>query len=605
MSQSPLLNRLAIYNQAYAQGRPIVSDEVYDQLWQQVREQFPDSPLLHHTGAQQIEGNLLNHPVPMLGLDKIINDPNRLKNFLHRFANSPLRLQPKLDGLGAVLYNNPTGTRLALIGDGRAGTDFTSALPVLNIQAKSTPVQRGELVIPWESWNPTLGASPRHVVAGLFNTTRNSIPRDGHFLVSFISFQTLDANYYEPGELLDFSLQEVQEILLQAYLHWHKTWPCDGLVLTATSPLSQETAGTTANYPNWAIAWKPPIQTAQTTVDKLVWTTARTGRVVPTAHFSPVQLCGTQNAKAIAHHAQYVKSSNLGPGSLVTIGKAGEIIPQIVSVDTTSPHSTIPAFCPVCGTGLQWSGINLWCKNKNCVGSLTKRVQHFYSIHGLNLKGLGPKFFEKLLVKYPTISSLFYHKPWLLLLLDETASPATPWTPLIPWFQVRFPTHLQTILAYNQKLRQTGLPADKFLTALGLPYIGASMSTALVYYLRYNKPWPHTKISKNALNSFISHNALYQDGLTDLKATGYKLTYPEDKPGQSFSISGEFYLTRDEIVSRLRDKGWVYHTSPKATTDLFFLGQLPAGRISEKQQKAMTYNLQIADELELQKILEA
>lgn len=604
MNESPLLDQLAAYNRAYAQGQPIVSDAVYDNLWQQVREQFPDSPLLHNTGAKAGTGNLLIHPRPMLGLDKIISDPSRLKNFLHRFANSPLQVQPKLDGLGAVLYNNPDGQRLALIGDGTAGTDFTSAIPYLNIQAKPGPVHRGELVIPWKLWNPSYGANPRNVLSGWFNTSRNSIPEAYHHLVSFISFQSLDSNYYDPGQLLDFTLQEVQEILLNAYLHWSKTWPCDGLVLTATSPIAQAQAGSTAHYPNWAIAWKPPIQTAQTTVEKVVWATARSGRVVPTVHFRPVNLCMTTNSKATAHHAHFVKDTHLGPGSEIIIGKAGEIIPQVVSVLTTSPWSSTPAFCPVCGSGLKWSGINLWCKNPDCLGTLTKKVQHFYSIHGMNLKGLGPVFFEKLLAKYPAIATLFYQKPWLLLLLDETADPATTWTPLIPWFQHRFPTQLTTILEYNRKLRETGLQVDKFLTALGLPYIGKSMATALVFYLRYKKAWPHAKLSQKALDSFITNNLPYQEGLKDLQATGYKFLYPADQEARTFSISGGFELTRDEIVARLCDKGWVYHLSPKPTTNVFFLGRLPEGLISDKQTKAMTYNVQFMNEEELQNILE-
>jgi NAD-dependent DNA ligase len=326
--KSNLIKEISQANAAYASGLPFITDAEYDILWQQLYSIDPTNPLLYHTA--QNRSNLTGkswHKQPIFGTNKAFNMED-LKIYLMRFGSKPLRIEPKYDGCAAVITrtNTDLGMTITLEGDGQCGSDITQLYPFIKLPSTLRHFQAVELLIPLSEWNPSYGANPRNVVAGWLARKYDKPSA----MITAISHNDgpLFYEYNYSGDLESFG-----ELLLGLYNDWSKIYPMDGLMIKVADEKARLIAGNNGQTNNWSIAWKPPIQIKETVVTKIEWNVSRLGRIIPTIIYFPVELCGTINTRVTGNNAQWVKDRKIKIGSIIIIGKAGEIIPKILGVN--------------------------------------------------------------------------------------------------------------------------------------------------------------------------------------------------------------------------------------------------------------------------------
>jgi len=325
LTQSELETKLSAANKAYAVGIPFLTDTEYDILWQQLFAFDQTHQLLYHTANNpNIAHDLCQHHHQIFGTNKAFNIDD-LKPYLARFGNSELVLEPKYDGCAAVLSKSPAGLKLVLEGDGISGHDITHHLPMISMNFEPRHTQTCEIIIPFVNWAPKFGSNPRNVVAGWLNRKVFDLPGLVHMIPH--NHGPLFIPYAFAG---DFEALETH--LLSAYATWSKVFPIDGIMVKPRSEKRRVIAGHNSKTYAWSIAWKPPIQIKETRVTDIEWNVSRQGRIIPTVIYEPITLCHTVNSRATANNAKWLADMKIKVGSIISVGKAGEIIPKILSV---------------------------------------------------------------------------------------------------------------------------------------------------------------------------------------------------------------------------------------------------------------------------------
>jgi len=351
-----LIEEIRQANMAYASGIPYMTDSEYDLLWQQLYAIDPHNELLYHTAQNRaaLTGKTW-HKQPIYGTNKAFNMED-LKPFLTRFGSHVLKVEPKYDGCAAVITVTDSGYTITLEGDGRCGTDITHLIEVISFPFDLKHFQAVELVIPFCDWNPEFGANPRNVVAGWLSRKYEKPP---------IKITAIPHNYGNLFEEYTYSgsLEAMGEFLLETYNNWSKIYPMDGLMIKVADEKIRLVAGNNGQTNNWSIAWKPPIQVKETTVTDIEWNVSRLGRVIPTVVYDPIELCGTTNNRVTGNNAAWTVERNIIPGSKITIGKAGEIIPKILSV---SKINSLNDFLKKEGNLSKFCGLSAITHMSNC-----------------------------------------------------------------------------------------------------------------------------------------------------------------------------------------------------------------------------------------------
>lgn len=572
-------------NLAYARGNPLMSDQEYDKLWQILRDLDPSCPLLYHT-AQDPAGpaKVFQHAFPIYGTQKAFVEDD-LKPFLARFGSEELVLEPKYDGCAAVLNRKAAGYQLVKEGDGLKGEDISHHLIWINLEG--CPIRRtivGEVVIPLLLWNPEFGANPRNTVGGWLNSDNAPEHAKAQFVPHNLS--PLSCKYRYVGDL---SLMTTQ--LLELFASWSKLYPIDGIMIKVKDPKRRLIAWSNGTFYNWCIAWKPPMQTAETTVTKVEWNVSRSGRVIPTVCFSEVELCGTRNSRATGNNAQWLSQREISPGDKILVGKAGEIIPKILEVykTTSGKSSAEPLYCPVCGSKLSWKGVDLVCSSSKCVAQLSKSLAYFYSDKGMELKSIGEKrIFE--LLQNPALYETLKNHPWALLNLDyfclEKLAESL-------WGEKIYNTYVEE----RQNLSGTKNPAH-FIAALGYPGLAYKTAIKLFHYL-YGSTL-RDNVSQKAQANFVL-------ALTEWKVASKLL--PKDffaplpkAASMIFCITGILSDSRTSIITSLQRSGWEFSKQVSKHTDYLVVGKSGTG--TTKYQKAKEKGVPMISEEQLYELVD-
>ena len=177
----------------------------------------------------------------------------------------------------------------------------------------------------------------------------------------------------------------------------------DGAVVKVDSLAERTLLGNTAKAPKWAVAYKYPPEEAKTRLREITVTVGRTGVLTPNAVLDPVRLAGTTVSRASMHNLDWITERDLRVGDLVTVRKAGEIIPEIVSADLNArPEGTVPfempAVCPVCGAKVERDAdmAAMRCTGADCPAQLQRRLIHFCSRDAMDIEGCGPALLQSL-----------------------------------------------------------------------------------------------------------------------------------------------------------------------------------------------------------------
>jgi len=326
MNKEKLIQEISEANAAYSAGIPFITDEDYDQLWQQLHSIDPTNPILYHT-AQNLYagGNLIIHKYPIYGTNKAFNMED-LKPFLMRFGDQELVIEPKYDGCAAVITQGQAGIMITLEGNGKSGSDITHLIPYIKYPFHLRHFQAVEIIIPLGDWNPDFGKNPRNTVAGWLARKYEKPPIKMTAVPH--NFGNISITYKYDG-----NIEKLGELLLETYSKWSKSCPMDGLMLKVADEKLRLVAGNNGQTNNWSIAWKPPIQTKETTVTDIEWNVSRNGKIIPTVIYEPIELCSTTNSRATGNNAQWIIDKQIKIGSRILVGKAGEIIPKILRVE--------------------------------------------------------------------------------------------------------------------------------------------------------------------------------------------------------------------------------------------------------------------------------
>ena len=447
---SELRQKLETYNyQYYVLDDPTVSDFVYDKLLRRLEEleeenpelKSPDSPTQRVGGAALTTFAPVEHPVPLESLQDVFSF-EELEEFDRRLRetvpDAQYSVEPKIDGLSVALeYENGVFVRGATRGDGRIGEDVTENLKTIRSIPLRLPedapehlIVRGEVFMPKpvfaalneerELRGENLFANPRNAAAGSLRQQDPKVAAARKLDILLFNIQLSDGAEFETHlETLAFmermhmkviprflcgTVQEAEERIRQIG-DGREEYPfdIDGAVVKLNSLSGRETLGSTAKFPRWAAAYKYPPEKKESVLKDIVIQVGRTGVLTPKAVIAPVRLAGTTVTNATLHNQDFITEKDIRIGDTVLVQKAGEIIPEIVSVcrekrpEGAEPY-VFPSVCPVCGAPVERDedGAAIRCTGAECPAQLMRHLVHFASRDAMDIEGLGPALIQSL-----------------------------------------------------------------------------------------------------------------------------------------------------------------------------------------------------------------
>lgn len=424
----------------YVENENDISDFEYDMLMRElvnIETEFPelitpDSPT-HRVGGQA-DGQFqkVTHTVKMESLQDAfvrseVEDFNR--RVVDAVKNVTYVVEPKIDGLSVSLeYVNGVFTRGSTRGDGNVGEDITANLRTV----KSIPLRlktdlpfievRGEVYMPRDVFykiaeeqeinGEKIFKNPRNAAAGSLRQKDPKITAKRNLDIFVFNIQQIEGkelnSHYESLQYikeLGFktvpffnrfdSIEDVfAEIDRIGSIRYTLPFDIDGAVIKVDDFSQREVLGSTAKVPRWALAWKYPPEEKETTLLDVEINVGRTGVLTPTGIFSPIILAGTTVSRATLNNEDFIKEKDIRIGDTVIIRKAGDIIPEVVSVVSHSNSSVpfeFPKVCPSCGAPVfrEEGEAAIRCDNPDCPAQLLRILIHFCSRDAMNIDGMG------------------------------------------------------------------------------------------------------------------------------------------------------------------------------------------------------------------------
>lgn len=424
----------------YVENENDISDFEYDMLMRElvnIENDYPeliapDSPT-HRVGGQA-DGKFqkVAHTVKMESLQDAF-DRSEVEDFNRRVTdavkNVTYVVEPKIDGLSVSLeYVNGVFTRGSTRGDGNVGEDITANLRTV----KSIPLRlktdlpfievRGEVYMPRDVFckiaeeqeinGEKVFKNPRNAAAGSLRQKDPKITAKRNLDIFVFNIQQIEGkelnSHYESLQYikeLGFktvpffnrfdSIEDVfAEIDRIGSIRYTLPFDIDGAVIKVDDFSQREVLGSTAKVPRWALAWKYPPEEKETTLLDVEINVGRTGVLTPTGIFSPVILAGTTVSRATLNNEDFIKEKDIRVGDTVKLRKAGDIIPEVVSVVSHSNSSVpfeFPKKCPSCGSPVfrEEGESAIRCDNPDCPAQLLRILIHFCSRDAMNIDGMG------------------------------------------------------------------------------------------------------------------------------------------------------------------------------------------------------------------------
>ena len=401
MDTPSLIASLQRYNVAYRAGRPLVSDRVYDELVETLRDRIPDHPFLLEVEPETLADRApVRHPLPMLSTQKAYTQ-KELEAWVAKMEKAGdevgleevlFRMTPKLDGLAGRDEQGVFSTR----GDGRVGANISFAWErgLQAIGGRGLGV--GEIVILKSYFEHHLSEvfeHPRNMCVGVVSA--DVVNADAQIAlnagaVHFVPYVGL-ASWTGLGSALLQSTVEISNSLREQV-----DYALDGMVIEVVDQTLRNHLGATNHHNRWQIALKERGDSALATVRMILWQTGRTGNITPVLLIDPIKLSGATISRITAHHAGMVRDRALGAGAQIEIIRSGEVIPKLVGVLEPSAEVVLPTQCPSCDSNLSWQEDFLRCSNgASCPDQVVHRIRHWFSILG-NSDGMGIKTLKRL-----------------------------------------------------------------------------------------------------------------------------------------------------------------------------------------------------------------
>ncbi len=500
----------------YVLDNPSITDQEYDALIKELislEESNPQyiDPL---SPTQRVGGKVLDefvkvkHKYDMLSLANAF-DENDLRDFDRKIKEVVNKdkieyvCELKIDGLAiSLVYKDGKLDYAATRGDGVFGENVTNnVLTIMSIPALidvKLPIEvRGEIFISKEVFTSlnkarekngeALLANPRNAAAGsirqldskvaasrkldallyyFVNARELGFEKHSHALeyIKNLGFKTNKDNKLCNGidEVISFVKEYTEKRHELAY-------EIDGIVIKVNDLTMYEEIGYTAKTPKWSIAYKFPPEEVVTKLNDIIFTVGRTGKVTPNAVLTPVQVAGSIVSRATLHNEDFVNEKQLMVGDYITIRKAGDIIPEVVSVlkerrDGSEQEFKMITQCPKCGSTLVKVDAMHFCQNTSCPARMVEGIIHFSSRDAMEIEGMGEKVCEQLF-------SLGYVSNvvdiYLLSRYEEDLKQLDGWGE----------QSVNNLLNAIEKSKSNSL--EKLLFGLGIKEVGAKMAKTL------------------------------------------------------------------------------------------------------------------------------
>lgn len=651
---SSLRRELEKHNRLYyVEDAPEISDYEYDMLMQRLKALeaehpeliTPDSPTQKVGGAALSKFEPVRHQVPLESLTDVFSY-EELFAFGERMDTAlpeghSYVVEPKIDGLSMSLeYENGVFVRGATRGDGVTGENVTEnlrtvrSLPLHIENAPERLIVRGEVYMSkavFEELNAqrelsgeALLANPRNAAAGSMRQLDPKVAASRKLdIICFNMQYSSDDSYLSHADTLD--AMRAMGFPVVPYKKYQNITDCveriqwlgenrgdlpydmDGAVIKLDS-LPQRTAlGSTAKAPRWAVAFKYPPEKKESRVLDIVVQVGRTGVLTPKVIVEPVRLAGTTVSAATLHNQDNIDRLDLRIGDTVLLQKAGEIIPEVLSVnkDKRPPDAvpfTMPALCPECGSPVvrDEDGAALRCTSPECPAQRLRNIAHFASREAMDIEGLGISVCESLigsgLVK--DASDLYYLEKEPVAQLDRMGDKSAA-----------------NLIAAIENSKQAGLA--RLLCAFGIRQVGQKAAKVLASH--YNDLDELMAADAEALTTipdiggitagFIVdwfQNPQSQDLIGKLRAAGVSFASREEKKddrfaGLTFVLTGTLSrFTRDEASAIIEGYGGKSSSSVSKKTAYVLAGENAGSKLT----KAESLGVRIISEEEFEAMIQ-
>ncbi len=610
----------------------------------------PNSPT-KKVGGQVIDRfQKVKHQIPMLSLPDVF-DISEIEAFHERVLKEGIKptyvCEYKIDGLSVSLhYEKGELIFAATRGDGVIGEDITHNVKTI----KSVPLTinepidievRGEIYMPkkvLEDINKKREKESLPLLQNVRNAAAGSIRQLDSKIAAERKLDTWIYHLPNPEdygiktheEALNFmsklgfkvnkeankvvsGLEEMEEYI-QKTAEKRKSLPyeIDGIVIKVNSLESQKKLGFTSKYPKWAVAYKFPAEEVLTTLKDIIFTVGRTGRITPNAVLDPVIIMGSTVKRATLHNEDYVLLKDLKINDIVSIRKAGDVIPEVVErklerrTGCEKPFQMIKN-CPICGSVLEKrkDQVDYYCMNPHCPARKIEALIHYCSRKAMNIDGLGDEIMEDLFnlgfVKtIPDIYALYKHKQDLIE-LEGFGNKS-----------------VDNLLSAIEDSKSNSL--ERLLFGLGISGIGDKTALLLVKIFKnidgfLNASYEDFEciydigpiLAQNLYDYF--HNVENIALIEELKSIGLNMNYLGENErhhdlisGKRFVLTGTLSFTdRDSLSNLLISYGGATSSSVSKKTDVVIVGENPGS----KYDKARELNIEIWDEKKIKSIVDS
>lgn len=645
-AKSRIIELVKILNEAnynyYVLDNPTITDQEYDKYLRELinlEEKYPEYAL-EESPTKRVGGEVLDsfskihHKIPMLSLGNVFNE-EEVRNFDSKIKelgiNPEYVAELKIDGLSvSLIYEKGILKSGATRGDSVVGEDITHNVKTI----KAIPIKlnkeidievRGEIYMDKstltrinkereENGLPLL-QNVRNAAAGSVRQLDSKVAAKRN-LNNFIYHlpNPLDYDITKHSDALDFMkslglkvnncnrvCKNIDEVLefIKEYTIIRDTLPyeIDGVVIKVNNIYEQQELGFTTKYPKWATAYKFPNSDVYTKLTDIIFTVGRTGQITPNAVLEPVLVMGSTISRATLHNEDFVNNLGLMIGDIVSIHKAGDVIPEVKGAlkerrtGAEKPFVMIDK-CPICNTELikKDGQIDYYCPNELCPARGIEALIHFASRDAMNIDGLGEEIIEDFynegfLKSIPDFYHLEEHKEEILRLEG--------------FGQKSFDNMINAI--NNSKKNSL----EKLLFGLGISGVGSKTAKLLAEYYENIDNLMNASVEElltikdigdilaNSIYEYFKNNRNLIDTLKlldiNMKYLGIKKKINEYITNKKFVMTGTIsFMGRDEIKKLIEEYSGTFSESVSKKTDIVIVGENPGSKYDKAKELGIT-----------------
>ena len=631
---------------------PTITDQEFDKLLRELfilEEKYPelvreDSPTHRVGGTVLDEFKKVKHKIPMMSLGNVFNE-DEIRSFDNKIKKEGINptyvCELKIDGLSVSLhYEKGKLITAATRGDGTTGEDITNNVKTiktvpLTLKEEIDIEVRGEIYMSKETLKK-LNEERKEKGEPLLQNCRNAAAGSIRQLDSKVAAsRKLDCFIYHLPNPEDYGIKTHWESLEFMKKLGFKTNPnnlhvtdvngildfisykgkersslsydIDGVVIKVNDLNEQNKLGFTQHHPKWATAYKFPAEEALTKLKDIIFTVGRTGQITPNAVLEPVIVAGSTISRATLHNEDFVVAKDLMIGDIVSIHKAGDVIPEVIEAKKERRTGEEKEFkmintCPMCGEAIykKEGQVDYFCINTHCPARKIESLCHFVSRKAMNIDGLGERIIED-----------FYNMNYIKEITDI-------------YKLDKYKDELTNLEGYGTKSIENLLTAienskenslERLLFGLGIPNVGEK--TAKMLSMRYETLDNLINVSFDELNSIKDIGEIIAKSITDYfldeknkeiinelkeiglntKYTGPKVEINENFYGKTFVITGTLTkYTRDEVEEKIELLGGKTSSSVSSKTTAVIVGE----NAGSKYDKALKLNIPIWSEEDLE-----